>query len=100
MAEGDDEIGQLGRAFNAMSRAIRDRLDALHASEQQLNLALDGGELGLWVTDFFAPAKSPSALAAPPCWEKPWPVSPGCKDWEARVHPGTATICVTPPSNT
>jgi signal transduction histidine kinase/ActR/RegA family two-component response regulator len=37
VAEGDDEVGQLGRAFNAMSRAIRDRigeLEALHTKEQ------------------------------------------------------------------
>ena len=35
--EGDDEVGQLGRAFNAMSRAMRDRigeLEALHTKEQ------------------------------------------------------------------
>lgn len=32
MAEGDDDIGRLGAAFNAMSRAIRDRVDQLTVS--------------------------------------------------------------------
>jgi len=37
LAEGEDDIGRLGAAFNAMSRAIKDRVD-------QLTLALDEQE--------------------------------------------------------
>ena len=39
VAEGQDEVGQLGRAFNAMSAAIRERigeLEALHDKERGL----------------------------------------------------------------
>lgn len=87
VAEGDDEIGRLGRAFNAMSRAIRDRLDALHASEQRLNLALDGGELGLWDTDFRTGKITINPRCAAMLGETHGQFHPDVKDWEARVHP-------------
>ncbi|WP_077298440.1 EAL domain-containing protein [Aquaspirillum sp. LM1] len=90
VTEGDDEIGRLGRAFNAMSRAIRDRLDALHASEQRLNLALDGGELGLWDTDFRTGKISVNARCAAMLGETPGQFTPDVVSWQMRAHPEDA----------
>ena len=100
VAEGDDEIGRLGRAFNAMSRAIRDRLDALHASEQRLNLALDGGELGLWDTDFRTGKITINPRCAAMLGETHGQFHPDVKTGRPGFTRRTATICVTPPSNT
>ena len=36
----DDEVGQLARTFNHMTGAIRDRVDALRSTEEELRLAL------------------------------------------------------------
>ena len=99
VAEGDDEIGRLGRAFNAMSRAIRDRLDALHASEQRLNLALDGGELGLWDTDFRTGKITINPRCAAMRGETHGQFHPDVKTGRPG-SPGGPPPCVTPPSNT
>ena len=41
VAEGDDDVGRLGAAFNAMSRAVRERIEELtEARDAQASLAL------------------------------------------------------------
>jgi len=65
VAEGEDEVGQLGRAFNAMSAAIRERigeLQALHEKEHglariaseangRLEALLDAMDIGVLLAD-------------------------------------------------
>lgn len=50
-SESQDEIGSLINAFNTMLAQIESRNSALQQSEERLQLALDGAELGTWDWD-------------------------------------------------
>lgn len=48
---GSDEISQLGRAFDEMASQIQDTLVDLSQSDQRTALALEAGNMGIWVYD-------------------------------------------------
>lgn len=101
MPEGNDDVGQLGIAFNTMSRAISERVRelttarviaeanarAVYQSEERLKLALSGADLGLWSWDLASNRIS---------YNQEWPSVLGYKTddldtsidaWEALIHP-------------
>lgn len=99
--EGDDDVGQLGVAFNTMSRIISERVNELteakvaaEASErlilqsnEQLKLALAGANLGLWNWDLSSGKVTYSQEWTGMLGYDAGELDSSINAWEALVHP-------------
>lgn len=101
MSEGDDDIGQMGKAFNTMSRVIAERVNELttaklaaeaseqvrYKSEERLKLALAGADMGLWdweiITDRFTYSQEWTGLMGYDSGE----LDSGINARESLIHP-------------
>ena len=101
LMEGPDDVGQLGAAFNTMSRAISERIteltdakaradsarrSAIH-SEERLKLALTGADLGMWDWDIRTGRVNFSYEWAGMLGYTVDELEPDVKSWESLVHP-------------
>jgi PAS domain S-box-containing protein len=101
LPEGDDDIGQLGRAFNTMSRAISERVKELTCAkelaeaneqaksenEERLKLVLAGTEEAFWDWDFLHDRIDFSNRWAEMVGFTHEELEPYMDSWERLVHP-------------
>lgn len=101
LSEGYDDIGQLGTAFNTMSRAISERVNELtyakelaeaseqakSESEERLKLVLDGTEEAFWDWDLLHDRIDFSNRWAEMVGFSPEELEPYGDSWEKLVHP-------------
>jgi PAS domain S-box-containing protein len=101
LPEGDDDFGQLGTAFNTMSRTISERIKELtHAkesaevservkseSEERLKLVLAGTEEAFWDWDLIHDRIDFSDRWAEMVGFTPEELEPYGESWERLVHP-------------
>ncbi len=101
MKEGNDDVGQLGAAFNMMSRAIADRIHELTSakeaaeasekakleSEERLKLVLDGSNDGIWDWDIQSGRIEINRRWAEMLGYAPEEIGHSVQTWSDLVHP-------------
>lgn len=99
--EGEDDVGQLGVAFNTMSRAIAERMNELtrakeaaeaserakSESEERLKLVLDGSNDGIWDWNARSGLLSINQRWAEMLGYTIEEIKPDVSAWEELVHP-------------
>ena len=104
--EGNDDVGQLGMAFNIMSRTISERVIELTAAkeaaetserakaqhEERLNLALAGADLGLWDWDLISDRVTYSEQWAGILGYAVDELEQSVSTWESMIHPDDVSL--------
>ncbi len=84
---GEDEIGSLARAFDAMTEQLQSSRDQLSASEEHYRLTMEASSVGMWDIDL------PSGrIVCDPHWYQMLGFEPGAfsmslDEWHSRLHP-------------